>query len=72
MTAYEKIQDIVTEAYGDNATTRACLTYLAGRIEEDRWGGRSREYAIMSILWDWFPGGNTAANTAQRIESALA
>lgn len=72
MTTFEKIQDILTNTYGDTETARACAAYLAQRIDEDRWDSRGREYAIMCIVWDWFPGGTTAAKTAQRIEDALA
>ena len=72
MTTYQKIQDILTETYGDNGWTRACIAYLAERIEADQWDPRGREHAVMCILWDCFPGGTTAAKTAQRIEDALA
>ncbi len=81
MSTADIIRPIVNRTYGDNGMSRALAIYLADKIDtfdpvldlcrDGSIYGVGREHMIMQVCWNWFPGGTTAKNVAERIELAL-
>lgn len=65
----ERIRPIIHETYGETPMSEGLIRNLARRIEE--YHGDRREHLIMNVCWNWFPGGDTAADAARRIEANL-
>src|SRR3954471_10323493 len=61
----------VREAYGDTEMAAALVSRLTRMIEANDWCDRGREYAVMWACWIRFPGGDTAASVARRVEKQL-
>lgn len=74
MTTHDIIWPILRDTYGKGQMVRNladCLEQGIDGARGFRYGRRSREYNVMQTCWNWFPGGDTAAATARKIETAL-
>lgn len=67
------IAPLVIDTYGDGPMVDAFLDHLAKEIDayDETKHSRDRETFITLLCWDWFSGGDTAANLADRIEEVL-
>jgi hypothetical protein len=63
------IAPYIENTYGKSHMAAALADELAFRLED--YHKPDRTDFIMRICWNWFPGGTTAANVAERIDAAL-
>lgn len=70
----ETIQPVITRIYGETAMSKALAEELARRLAENDWyyhGDESLEDAMRLVIWNYMPGGDTAAYAAAQITEAL-
>lgn len=69
----ETVSEILFDTYGNNGMSRALAVVLADKITkfEPLYEADTREREVMFTVWNFFPGGDTAAEVAEKIEKAL-
>lgn len=65
------LEEILSQRYGETSMVTALSNYLYKRLQARDWGSRGREYMIMTVCWQWFPGGDTASSAAADVEKRL-
>lgn len=65
------ITPILKLTYGEGSMVDGLADHLVRRIDARDYDERGREHMILQECWMWFPGGDTAASVARKVEAAL-